>query len=536
MKKLIDHIISRNKINLRERNFDAAPFVRGVVPMEQFAGFYAFYGLSVHHPVHFRFERSSLAGSYFLGKCFVDCSVLYKSDVRGDELKTAGKVFQHKGLSTSLWDDEVIRIKDSILIKTLVHSNSHDPERPEEFLVQNTVSMHYANIHGSPMEGTFLAPFATVDLTRLHDCVVGRYAYVQAGELAYSTVEPGSVCVRANGAFDFEYRFPAEVLDRYITFDAGASPGGVFVEFIEARKKDFQQVFETVRSRDDIPVPPTTALSRYAVVKGNVHLDGNVLVAQRAYLEDSWLGPRSNVQENCYVVHSRLEGSNVTAHGGKVIHASLGENIFVGFNAFLHGDPDCRLKIGRECIVMPHTIIDLEEPLDIPPRHLIWGYVRNGADLARHSVSLDRLCEVDGVVEIGDMRFRGSGSQFVGAFRKRIQSILEANGAYFDGEGRHGHAQKGRGHRLQHHSTLPAGGPPGDLSDHGHPVVNGEAGRSRKPPGRSVNASSPVEHRQGRAGPDRCGTVEWSDHLAGRSPGTTPRKEIHPSSFRQSLP
>ena len=444
LEKLIEHIINRTNINLRARNFDVAPFIRGIVPLEKFARFYAFYGLSVHHPAHFRFERSSLAGSYFLGKCFTDCSVVYKSDIRGDELKAAGDVFRHKGLSISLQDDEVIRIKDSFLIKTLVHSNSQDPERPEEFLIQNTVSMHYANIHGSPMEGSFLAPFATVDLTWLHDCVVGCYAYVQTGELANSTVEPGTVCVRANGAFDFEYRFPAEVLDRYLTFEAGTPPGGAFVEFIEARKKDFQKVCETLRSPHDIPVPPSTALSRYAVVKGNVHLDDNVMVAQRAYLEDCWLGPCSNVQENCFVVHSRLEGSNVTAHGGKVIHALLGENIFVGFNAFLRGTPDCRLKIGRECIVMPHTIIDLDEPVEIPPRYLVWGYIRNESDLARHSVSLDRLCEVDGIVEIGDMRFRGSGSQFVGAFRKRIHHVLEANGAFFDGEGRHGHAQKGR--------------------------------------------------------------------------------------------
>jgi len=444
LEKLIDRIIDRTNVNLRGRDFDVAPFARDIIPVDQFARFYAFYGFTPHHPIRFHFENSSIAGSYFLGKCFVDHSVLYKSDVRGDELKTAGGVFKHGGVSVPLHDDEVIRIKDSFLIKNLVHSNSHDLERPEEFLIRNTVSMHYANIHGSSVEGSFLAPFATVDLTSLHDCVVGKYAYVQTGELAHSTVEPGRICVRAGGAFDFEYCFPAEVLDRYITFEAGSSPGGVLIEFVEGRQKDFEKVFETVRSRDDVCVPPTTALSRYAVVKGDVHLDENVLIAQRAYVEDSWLGPRSNVQENCYIIHSRLEGSNVTAHGGKVIHACLGESIFVGFNAFLQGNRDCKLKIGRESIVMPHTIVDLQEPLDIPPRHLVWGCIRNKADLARHSVSLDRLCEVDGVVEIGDMRFRGSGSQFVAGFRKRIQSILEANGAFFDGEGRYGHAQKDR--------------------------------------------------------------------------------------------
>lgn len=444
LENLIDRIIKRININLRGRDIDVGAFARRVIPLEQFAKFYAFYGLSLHHPVHFHFEHSSIAGSYFLGKCFVDHSVLYKSDVRGDELKTAGQVFKHHKVSIPLHNDEVIRIRDSFLIKNLVHSNSHDIERPEEFRIQNTVSMHYANIHGSPVEGCFLGPFATVDLTSLHDCIVGKFAYIQTGKLAQTTIDPGVVRIEANGVFDFEYRFPKEVLDRYVAFEAGSEPGGVIPEFMEARKKDFEDVFEAVHFRNNLTVPPTTAVSRYAVVKGDIHLDENVLVAQRAYVEGSWLGPRSNVQENCYIVHSRLEGSNVTAHGGKVIHADLGENIFVGFNSFLQGNRDCKLKIGRESIVMPHTIVDLEESLDIPPRHLIWGCIKNKEDLGRHSISLDRLCEIDGNIEIGDMRFKGSGSQFFAAFRRRIQSILEANGAFFDGEGRCGHAQKGR--------------------------------------------------------------------------------------------
>ena len=91
LEKLIDRIINRVNINLREPAFDVAPAIRHIIPSAQFGKFYAFYGLTSHHPLYFRFKCSSLAGSYFLGKCIVDYSVLYKSDIRGDELKSKGR-------------------------------------------------------------------------------------------------------------------------------------------------------------------------------------------------------------------------------------------------------------------------------------------------------------------------------------------------------------------------------------------------------------------------------------------------------------
>jgi hypothetical protein len=45
---------------------------------------------------------------------------------------------------------------------------------------------------------------------------------------------------------------------------------------------------------------------------------------------------------------------------------------------------------------------------------------------------------------IGTMEFAGEGSKFVDALRHRIDHILEANGAYFDGRKNKGHAQKGQ--------------------------------------------------------------------------------------------
>jgi carbonic anhydrase/acetyltransferase-like protein (isoleucine patch superfamily) len=444
LKDLIDRIIDRVNINLREPAFDVGPYVRNVIPPGQFVRFYAFYGLTRHHPLHFHFNHSNMAGSYFLGKCTVDHSVLYKTDVRGDELKAGGDIFKHQSLKIPLHDDEVIRIKDSFLIKNLVHSNSHDPESPEDFTIKNTISMHYANIHGSPVEGSFLGPFSTVDLTTLHDCVVGEYAYVQTGEAAHRFVEPGQIWIQAGDDFKLTYRFPPEVLKRYVDLEAGKKPRGILIDFVERRKKDFVEIFEKVQPVPCVSVPEGTALSRYAVVRGKTEIRENVLVAQRAYLEDASLGKGSNVQENCYILKSSLEGDDVTAHGGKIIHAQVGKHVFVGFNSFLRGRPGSELKIGEGSIIMPHTIMDLDEPLNIPERQLVWGYVRNGEDLKLHSLSLEKLSHSNGKIEVGGMRFEGSGAHFVEAFQHRIHHILESNGAFFHSKRNHGHAQKAR--------------------------------------------------------------------------------------------
>jgi carbonic anhydrase/acetyltransferase-like protein (isoleucine patch superfamily) len=304
--------------------------------------------------------------------------------------------------------------------------------------------MHYANIHGSPIEGAFLGPFSTVDSTTVHDCIVGEYAYVQTGELAHRFVEPGQVWISAGDDFEFTYRFPPEVLKRYVTLETGNNPEGILIDFVESRKEDFEKVFDKVRSTPPIPVPNGSALSRYAVVKGRTRIGENVLVAQRAYLEDATLGRGSSAKENCYIINSFLEGADVMSHGGKVIHAQLGQHVFVGFNSFLRGRADYELEIGAGSIVMPHTIVDLEERLGVPERQLIWGHIRNRKDLEQHSLSLEKLSQTEGKIELGNMRFEGNGAHFVEAFEHRIHDILESNGAFFDNMKYHGHAQKGR--------------------------------------------------------------------------------------------
>ena len=448
LEKLLDRIIQRININLRELDFDVTPFIKNLVPLKQMVKFYAFYGITPNHPLNFVFRHSSLAGSYFLGKCRTTNSILYKSDIRGDELKHRGDVFRYQNFEIPVTRDEGIDIEDSYLIKTLVHNFSHDPETLEKFFIKDTVSTHYANIHGSPCDGCFLGPFATVDLTTMRDCVIGTFSYVQAGEISHLNVDPGTVWVRSPGEFNFLYHYPLDRLNDYINFIEGRLPQGFIIDFVEDRKEAFQRVFDVVNIEPSIPVPDNASLDRYAVIKPKTRISENVLVAQRAYLQNSWLGKGANAQENCYIINSRLEGYNVTAHGAKIIEADLGKNVFVGFNSFLRGRPKSRLTIGKDSIIMPHTIIDIKKPLTIPPGHLVWGLITNPEELETNSMALKDLSKIDGRLIKGNMSFEGSGASFVTAFRDRIHHILEANGAFFDGKKKQGTCAKEPEHLL----------------------------------------------------------------------------------------
>jgi carbonic anhydrase/acetyltransferase-like protein (isoleucine patch superfamily) len=442
LEALFDRIVQRVNINLRELAYDVNPYIRNLIPLNQMVKFYAFYGITPHHPLDLEFRHSNLAGSYFLGKCRVNSSILYKSDIRGDELKKRGDRFQYQDLEIPVSQDEGFEVEDSLLIKTLVHNFSHDPETLEKFFISNTVSAHYANIHGSPTDGSFLGPFATVDLTTMNDCVIGAYCYIQAGEINHLNIDPGTIWVRSPGSFNFLYRYPQDRLRRYIRFEPGLRPQGVFIDFVEERKEAFQQIFDKVNLEHPVAVPDTASLDRFAVALGDIRIGDNVLVSQRAFLQNARLGTGANAQENCYIINSRLDGLNVTAHGAKIIEATLGQKVFVGFNSFLHGSPQCPLTIGRNSVVMPHTIIDARTPLTIPESHLIWGLITDDHDLADNSIPLDEFSRIDGAFNRGDMYFEGRGADFVEAFRHRIDHILEANGAFFDGTSNRGHAQK----------------------------------------------------------------------------------------------
>ncbi len=442
LKDLLDRIVQGVNINLRGFDYDVGPFIKDLIPLSQMVRFHAFYGITPHHPLNFEFRHSNLAGSYFLGKCRTNHSILYKSDVRGDELKKKGDRFKFQDVEIRLLEDEGIEIEDSYLIKTLVHNFSHDPETLERFCITNTVSAQYANIHGSPTNGSFLGAFSTVDLTTMTDCVIGEYSYIQAGVIGHLKTDPGTVWIRSPGAFNFLYRYPLNELSRYLRCVRGKNPQGILMDFAEGQKEAFQKVFNVVDAEPLVTIPKTASLDRFAVVDGKTRIGENVLVAQRAYLENAWLGKGANAQERCHIVNARLKGNNVTAHGAKIIESDLEKDVFVGFNSFLRGSPKGRLSIGKESIIMPHTIIDTKKPLKIPAGHLVWGLVTDQAELEANSVSLKDLSKIKDKLTKGNMYFEGAGAKFVSAFRSRIHHILEANGAFYDGKRHEGHAQK----------------------------------------------------------------------------------------------
>ncbi|MBT3804318.1 MAG: transferase [Desulfobacula sp.] len=438
LKKLNDRIVSRVNANLSEFDFDTESFVTNSLEHDKMLKFYAFYGITSQHPLYFHFRNSNIAGSYFLGKCYVGRSAIYKSDIRGDELKRRGDEIRG-AMNIPLVEDEMITIKDSLLYKTLVHSNSHNLESPEEFGIRNTISAHYANIHGSTLEGCFLGPFATVDLMNLHSCIVGNFSYVQAGELFHRKIDHGTVWIRSQN-FEFKYRFRKEILDNFVGVNSLYQPRGIIYYFVKDREQEFEKLFD-VMNLEPIEAPSTSAVNRYAVVRGKTRIGENVLVSQKAFLENAVIGDGSNAQENTYIIDSTLAGNCITAHGGKIIHAEIGRESFVGFNSFLNGKADARIEIGEGCIVMPHTIIDPKIPIKIPSDHLIWGFIGSKDDIKNHTIALDDLAEVREVLKIGKMTFSGLGSVFIEGFKKRLDQILLLNGAFFnDGENR-GHAQ-----------------------------------------------------------------------------------------------
>ncbi len=445
LNKLFNRIVQRVNIGLRKIPFDVSPFADQLIPAKQMSKFYAFYGITIDHPLDLQFSGSALAGSYFLGKCRVTNSLLYKSDIRGDELKRKGYV-QHfddyKELDLTLNHDEKIDISDSVLIKTLVHNFSHNPESAETFFIRNTMAMDYANIHGSPSDGCFLGPFATVDLTTMRNSVIGAYSYLQTDGISALNVRPGTIWVQKPQQFNFLYTYPEEELQHYISLSPDKVPWGVLVDFIEERKEKFQRIFDFVNMEEIDFVPETASLDRYAVVIPETEIADNVLVSQRAYLENSIMGKGADAQENSFIINSVLEGCDVTAHGAKLIDTTLKKNVFVGFNCFIYGKKDARITIGGDSIVMPHTIIDCKEPLEVPPHTLVWGLIRNQGELLNHSVDLDEFASVQSSFSKGRMFFEGKGGAFVKAFKDRIDHILEVNGAFYENGKNAGHAQK----------------------------------------------------------------------------------------------
>lgn len=436
--QLIDRLISRINESLQDLNIDVESYIYNTTNYDKMLNYYASYVVTSKHPLKLKFINSNLSGSYFLGKCTVNQSVVYKSDVRGDELKRKGdKTYCAKDLP--LLEDEGINIRDSFLFKTLIHSKSHNLGCPEDFYIRNTCAADFANIHGATLDSCFLGAFSTVDHMSLHSCSVGEFAYVQSEELFHRPIAPGTIWV-SKDQFSFRYIYPSAILKKYISLDERDRPVGILKDFVDQRKADFERLFELVNVAA-LQTPQSSVLNRFALIKGKTRIGENVLICQGAYLENAIMGVGSNAQENTYIINSKLSGRNVTAHGAKIVYSILGTKIFVAFNSFLNGKKNAHITIGKDSIVMPHTIIDAEEAIDIPENHLVWGYIGSKADLQTNTLPLSELMKVNGPLALGAMRFEGDGSAFVKAFRDRLEHILELNGAYYDNGKNSGHAQ-----------------------------------------------------------------------------------------------
>ena len=442
IENLIARIAQRIKIDLRELNFGLAPYIQNVLPLGQLAKFYAFYGITPHHPLNFHFSHSNLAGSYFLGKCRVDHSVLYKCDIRGDELKRKDDIFFFGTHKIPVYEDECIQIRDSFLIKTLVHNYSHDPESLETFFIHDTMSMHYANIHGSPIEGCFLGAFSTIDLTTAHDCVIRRFSYVQVGEMSHVHVDPGTIWIKKDNAFNFLYRYPRPILDRYINFVPGQGPPrGIIIDFIQERKDDFKRVFDEIHLElPDIHLPGEFC-DRFAVIKKSTRIRENVLVAQRAYIQNSFLGKGANAQENCYIVNSHLDGYDITRHGAKSAKPDWRRKFLSDLILFegSTGIPT-EYRWRKHCNAAYHYRSGRAAFHSFRSSGL--GDISNSIDLKNNSLPLEEFSKIKSGLVMGEMLFEGDGKQFVEGLQDRIEHILEANGAYFNGRHNHGHAQQ----------------------------------------------------------------------------------------------
>ena len=107
---------------------------------------------------------------------------------------------------------------------------------------------------------------------------------------------------------------------------------------------------------------------------------------------------------------------------------------------------------------MPHTIIDVSKPLVIPPGHLVWGLIKNADDLQANSMALKDFAKIETRMCKGRMLFEGSGKSFVTGFQERIHHILEANGAFYNGNNSRGHAQRNQNISFNTIQPYPKGG------------------------------------------------------------------------------
>lgn len=415
--KTLKDIILNSQLFTNQKNIDLIPTI--LVPQKTSNVFI----LSANHICKYKIRSSYLLYSYILGNIKIKNSILYSSDIRGDELKS------HTDNS------EKISIKNSLLLNTLVHNKSQN----QKFDIKNTISFPYSNIHGAPVDSSILHYFATIDLTEVKQSTIGKFSYIQTGTLDHQEISPGTIWIKTNN-FEFLFQHSKHTLDTYL----GKNQCGKIYQLLYniENKLIHKFICGKLEEQQKVNIPPSSSISSLSIYE-NINIKENVFISQRAYVHNSSIGIGSNIQENCIVSESRLKNCVVIAHGAKLIHTIASDRVFVGFNSFLQGTKDYPIYLGQGSIVCPHTIIDAEETIHIPDGHLVWGIIKTQSDLKNYSISLQELMKIK-TIKKENFIFNGSGQAFVQAFTKRIEHILKENGAFFSYNNSKGHAQKNK--------------------------------------------------------------------------------------------
>lgn len=418
LNQLIDRVIHYVDVNLSEFDFHSDNYILNALKQDKLLTTPASYGMTYSHPSYFHFRHSNISGSCFLGKCYVEKSAVYKSNIFGDELKKKGDLGCRDNL---LLKDEMIAIRNSVLYKSLVHSSSNNPETPEEFCIRNTVSSHYTNIHGSTLEGCFLGPLTTVNHTNLYACMIGEYSYLQTDDLFHKKIDPGTVWFKGLD-FEFYFRFREDELRPYIHLDPKDQPCGKIYDHIKKFEKKYNAAHNDL-DKKGLKSADTSVINRYSLIFGDTEIGEKAYVAHKAILVDARVGDRVMAKENTYTVNSVLSSGCTVSHGSIILNSKIGSETIIGFNVFMNGNPDARIKIGKNCIVLPHTIIDPKESaksFQIPDNCLVWGKIRSDSDLLNQSIPLNKISDIHDQIYIGEMIFKGDGNAFIKDLKKRF--------------------------------------------------------------------------------------------------------------------
>jgi hypothetical protein len=310
------------------------------------------------------------------------------------------------------------------------------------------VALHWSNIHGSPWRAACSSPSPRWTSPAPTNCVFGAHSYVQVGSCRTPTSSPAGSgsAPKAPSSSTTSSPGSARPLRAY---EPGSCPSAS-CGLRGGPQRGLHPVYSTVNQSVSIPCPGAS-LSPYAVVKGETNIDENVLVCQRAYLAEHPWATRQR-QENCYIVHSRLEAT--TSRPTREDHPRHCEsNCFVGFNAFVHGTRST-LQIGKGCIVM-RTPSSTRSSLWPIPRAPWSGLIQNAEDLKRHSVSLSRLRDF-GRGRLRHHALFPAAAGLRGCVLQPHPHILEANGAYYDpATGQARATPRRQRHGLQHRPALP---------------------------------------------------------------------------------